>query len=92
MEDARRVWIYSAVPDCLADGHVMRRAGWAPEAMFLLGLGEPGEGFERCISLVLLVLLYSWHAEYASEVKPGSGRGGAASSESGAVQGELPPH
>jgi hypothetical protein len=76
VEDARRVWIYSAMPDCLADGHVMRRAVWAAEAMVALGLGEPGDDSKGAIRGVLLVLLYSWHADDASEVKPGSGRGG----------------
>ncbi len=62
MEDARRVWIYRAVPDCLGDSRGPRDAASG------MGSGRhghifPGEGALRgCNSLVLLALLYSWHA------------------------------
>jgi hypothetical protein len=67
VEDARRVWIYRAVPDCLADRHGPRDA-----ASMWMGSGghvsfwasvSLAESFERCNSLVLLALLYSWHAD-----------------------------
>ncbi len=74
MEDARRVWIYSVVPDCLADpprDGALRDLVRRPCSF--LGLGEDALDLKRGNSLVLLVQLYSWHAEYASELKPGGG-------------------
>lgn len=75
MEDARRVWIYRAVPDCLADGRGARDAasrigsGGRRHVSFWASVSLAGGRFERCNSLVLLALLYSWHAERCVRVE-----------------------
>jgi hypothetical protein len=82
VEDARRVWIYRAVPDCLADGCGPRDAasrmgsGGHGNVFFWASVSLAEGAFERCNSLVLLALLYSWHAEDASELRPRSGTRG----------------
>jgi hypothetical protein len=69
VEDARIVWIYSVMPDCLADRHVTGHAQFETEAMFLFGPRRGRIDSTRWNSWVLLVQLYSWRAAVCVRVE-----------------------